>query len=544
MQVVGSSRISNTTYLAVSSIYWTLFLTITNTTLNLDIQTALLVITPAAGIASLLWVARIEEVFITRMIVSGLLRSPSGTFVRYHLGYSILNMQPWKEAIEFEQVTIEKNLRNELKRVLRSPLLKEEMESIFQLFWLLISIPALFLLLGLASAQSLEFPEVLILLVVFGYLVDVVFLLIMLVRKRPWSSRILGYAFCSWFIDTIRTIFRRRESFSKGMNPQFPLGVPPYFSQRDNDSEVFIERVESWTKELVSLANREDWNGFDRNLEQFLNSQSLLYHQTHRFKIFDSVVSDLIWSYKREKILEPYSEGNATNSFEQIYPFLFRFRTREKILDALSEISYLNSEFVKSKDSWSSKLVFFLEGWVHVKTWSDIYSILSQNLMSELSERVIQAIAELPFFMNDINFNLSKLCSFRGSKHIWLVNAISCLNKAVDRDLIEPLIVFLTATNWGIVPKEYLKECSPHVRPLILEIETDISAIEIRYVVFNVIHDSRNIDVDKVAANLLRYKSDPEYKKMISELERLIASNPGKTYANRAKEILEKMNAN
>ncbi|MHA1137590.1 MAG: hypothetical protein ACTSSE_13985 [Candidatus Thorarchaeota archaeon] len=65
MQVVGSSRISNTAYLAVASIYWTLFLTVTEFPLILDVQTALVLVTPPAGIAALLWVLRVEEFLIT-----------------------------------------------------------------------------------------------------------------------------------------------------------------------------------------------------------------------------------------------------------------------------------------------------------------------------------------------------------------------------------------------------------------------------------------------------------------------------------------------
>jgi hypothetical protein len=495
IQVVGSSRISNTTYLAVSSIYWTLILVITNVPLNLDIQTTLLLITPAGGIASILWVLRLEEVFVVRLMLFGFTRSQNGKFIRYHMGHLTLHTQPWKEAIDFEPLSVAGLLREEAKRVMRSPLLKNEMEALYHLFWLVFSIPALLVLFGISQQASME---VLLTLASLALVIDIILIFIIILRKQVWTFRVLGFAYCSWCTDLLRTISRRRESFSSSKNMYYPMKQPSYFPQRDSDADHFINRIGPWIDEMASLADREDWSGFERNLEIFLNSQDIFYKQENRLKLADSLVSDLIWSYKRQKVVGPYPEEAVTISYDQFHPLHHLGNTKLIVADALEETQIL--EPLHSKASWNTKEKKFLSDWDSLNTWEGIYEILPESILSELSYIVIQALAELPFFLDDPRFNLEELYQIRGPQRLWMVDLVIVLHKAVDRGFISPLIVFKASIRWNIMPKEYIEQCSPKIRPLILELETSIPPIELKYIARKVITDSPSIDTSKVAS--------------------------------------------
>lgn len=233
IQVVGSSRISNTVYLAVASVYWTLYITLSGFPLNLDVQTTLLLVTPPAGIAALLWILRAEELVINKFLLSFLSGYAGGRFIRYYMGYSIINVRPWKEYFfEIEYTPIHKSLKYELIRVLRAPQMKEEIETLHQFFWLLFSIPAVLALLNLSLL-----PAQVLGLLSAAILIDILLVIVIAFRKRAWPGRVLGLAFCAWIADTIDTMNRRRNTFGTGMYSRYPLETPQYYPARESDSE-------------------------------------------------------------------------------------------------------------------------------------------------------------------------------------------------------------------------------------------------------------------------------------------------------------------
>jgi len=206
------------------------------------------------------------------------------------------------------------------------------------------------------------------------------------------------------------------------------------------------------------------------------------------------------------------------------------------VTNALEETRIL--EPLHSKASWNTKEKKFLSDWDSLNTWEDIYKILPEFILSELSFIVIQALAELPFFLDDHRFNLEELYQIRGPKRLWIVDLVIVLHKAVDRGFISPLTVFMASIRWNIMPKEYIEQCSPQMRPLILELETSIPPIELKYITRKVITDSPNIDTSKVASSLSRFGDDPEFGEIVKIIRGVVQSNPGKPHATRAKEIL------
>jgi len=533
MQVVGSSRISNTAYLAVASIYWTLFLTVTEFPLILDVQTALVLVTPPAGIAALLWVLRVEEFLITRFLLFWMPKYPNGKFIRYHMGYSAVHIQPWKESLD-DLTTISQSLKKEARRVLRSPFLKEEMENIFQLFWLMISVPAIFIILGLQLSVS---ENGFWILVIIAIVLNIVLFLVTITRKRVWPFRALGLAFCNWYIDMIGGMDRRRISFSPDKNLQFPLRHPKFFPQHEPISTIFAEKTTPWIDELLAIVNREDWHGFEQNLVTFLNSQDVYYKKMTTSDIFTTLVNDIIWSFKRKRVMEPYEEG-VTISFDQAHPLGHLRRTKLYTLDALKETDGLRPK--TSTVSWITELTDFLETLDTLLGWEEIYRILSKEIVEKLPEHTMKALAEIPFFMNNPKFKLEEIWNFRAQK-LWTLDVTMCFCKAVDQKLIAPLTVFMIASRWGVMPKHYVKECGPLVRPLILEVDAGIPALELKEVIFEVIRDSPNLDTMKVVTTLTSYKHDSGFEDIVKSLRRTVQSHSGALHSKKVKVILEKL---
>ncbi|MHA2082045.1 MAG: hypothetical protein ACW99H_12975, partial [Candidatus Thorarchaeota archaeon] len=190
---------------------------------------------------------------------------------------------------------------------------------------------------------------------------------------------------------------------------------------------------------------------------------------------------------------------------------------------------------------WKTEIRKFLQNWTKLLSWKDIYNVISKEVFDKLPQRTVQTLTELPFFVDDSLFKLSELCNFRSQKPLWALDSVLCLQKAVDKKLIEPEIIFDAATSWGVMPNQYIEQCSPRVKPLFLEVQTDLPAIEIKYVVHKVIVDCRNLDTDKVASNLLRYKDDPEFKEITTQIKNVILGYPRKFPESIAKQILEKL---
>ncbi|MDF1537671.1 MAG: hypothetical protein P1Q69_02070 [Candidatus Thorarchaeota archaeon] len=532
MQVVGSSRISNTAYLGVASIYWTLFITLIGFPLNLDVQTALILVTPPAGIAAFLWILRIEEYTILRILLGFLPRYKRGTFIRFHMGHTILHLQSWKEAL-LEEGSIVKSLQQEVRRTLRSPLLKEEMEGLYQLFWLVFSTPPLFLVL------RINLPEYTLIFDIISLTLVLLSLLITLYRKRAWPMRVLGFSFCSWTLDTISTSARRRESFGVQLAyGSYPRGAPSYFPLQELSAGSFQNKTEPWLKEISNHANSEDWHGFDMKLTSFLESQIIGYNRNLLIDSFNSLVTDIIWAHKRTKIIGLIT-GRVILNFDRVHPPNYLGMAKRIVLDAIIEVEKEIS--MDPHKTWNSNLRDFLSKWDSMESWEDIFSIISQNIISQLTPLVLQALAELPYFMNDKTDECDEICKFRGHERLLVLDVILCLQRAVDRKYISPLVVFKAATEWGILPRTYIKDSSPHVRSLILEVETNLPAIELKKVMTDVLLKSPNIDTDKVASNLLRYKNDSEFENMLKMLQNIGRKYPTNKVGSKAKEILVKM---
>lgn len=537
MQVVGSSRISNTVYLGVASIYWTLYITLSEFQLNLDVQTVLLLITPPAGIAAILWILRIEEIAITKFLLIFLSGYNGGISIRYYMGYSIIHLQPWKEYFfDLDKYrSISKSLNYELTRVFRTPQMKEEIESLHQLFWLLFSIPGVLTLLNLSLL-----PQYMLGIILTSLLIDLVLVIIIMVRKRSWPARILGLSFCIWMTDTINTMNRRRNLFSTGSSERFPLRTPQYYPNREPDSQWFIEKLEPWVSELMTMAKNEDWMGFEKNMAVFIETIDSLYKQENRLNLINSLVNDVIWSIKRKKVIGPIPTG-VTVDPDMFQPIKYRAKAEALVLDSFSAIDRMHS--FRIINGWMNLNEEFVKGWKSLSDWENLYKLVTLKMMQELTENTIEALAELPFFLDNPNVKLNEICKLGGSKQNWTLNIILCLQNAIDRDLISPDVVFDVATRWGIVPRDYIEQCSFKIKCLILEVETNLPLVELKYVIRKVIHDCNNLDYDKVASNLLRYKNDSEFLETIDIIRDLL-SRPEKPHAVRAKAILEKMGIN
>lgn len=501
LSVVGSSRISNTIYVAVASIYWTFFLTLTGIPLNIDVDTVLLVISPSAIIASFLWAIQLEERIITKLLIFSLVRSRFGQFIRYHMGYVTIFLKLWQSSMVFRN-TIRESLTLEIKRALRSRLLKDDMNELYQLLWLLISIPPVSYLLLIISNHPIEFISLL------SLSLSVILIIPIYSRKREKSSQVLKLAFCNWLAESIDSDNRRRNRFE-------------FFREiSDAHNPEFRKSMYSWAQELLQYVDKGDWEGFEKNMGIFLDSLETHHHEQTIENEIDYLVGDLIWFYNLELKKDPRPSGKIIPYLRAI-PTIVLLRAPEVYLDSLNEIR----DFIEGSKPkgliWGSEIREFFERWKDLESWNAIYYILTKNTVRMLSEKNVKGIARLPFLYGGDIDNYQKMCDIHHENPVERVsNLANCMMKYVDRNFIQALLCYRTVTRWGVSPKVYIASTSARIWKVMFEEYVELSSEDMHYIYEKRFDKVTKLDSKKVAANLNHYENSSHYDEILKHLKR------------------------
>lgn len=254
LQVVSSSRIGNAIYITAGYVIGTWLLTIWQVPILPTVETALIVIPFSAFIGAILWATEPERHFIEAMVGLYVQVSPHGRATRKLMARCILLIRPWQTSIRGED-RIQSVVSNESTRVLRSQPLRNDVEKLSQLFWLvLLSFPVLFLF-GQVH-ESLE-GSWLALSILFSFAVSFP----VLWQKRRRRFLVLWLALSIWITETISTTARRRKTLSAFRDSS-------HYAVAEQST---IDSINLLSSELIRLSVSKDWEGVFRNGRDFAN---------------------------------------------------------------------------------------------------------------------------------------------------------------------------------------------------------------------------------------------------------------------------------
>lgn len=497
--------------------FWTVYVTSTGQVLLPDVQTAIIIIPASAGIAALLWAFELEHIVIGRSVMAVLRRSPHAAWSRYVMAFTVLFLRPWQSSIDPVKVTVAKSQMEGIQRVLRSSLLSKNMEDLYYLFWLEISlIPYIYL----ASRVMPEFAQ---LTTGFGLVLGAAALLCVLYRKGLMLLSIPGLAYCNWYVSVVDADEAKRKTIRR--------------IQQVNEYPVtdFRSIVRVRVQDLLKQAEQGDWMGFRDGHDALINMMSSLVHETSILHI-RSLVVDLLWSYEQIASYEPLPTG-VTLPFAVVLPMEVRVQARAQVLDALSELSSFEKE--NPKPDWQSEILAFIDSWKLLDNWYKIYSILTEDIIRKLNQETVRRLAVLPsnYWKDGRKVGFADSCNIGDSPPRWPMELAVCLFYAEDRKMLDAKTVVDAATKWHVWPDEYSRAYSAGVRKLLAEESMGIPAMQFKKVLEDLISRTGGLDSMKTATNIAHYRGDPEFGEILKELSRLGKS--GKHYATVANDVLK-----
>ncbi len=527
MQVVGSSRISNTIYLTVGSVYWTLFLQNSGIPLDISIETALVIIPIAAMFGTVLWAMQPERRIIEAIIFAYAKRSRRGRMTRLWMARSYLLILPWESTYDF-QPPIKDLHKREVSRVIHSSILKEELEDVFQLFWLVVITPPLVFLL------SVSIPIIQGYALFGGALFIALVTVPILYRKRRLLKTILQISFFRWLSETI---YRDKEN--RRTNPEF-LQYPEELVQSRDGLEISTSR-------LIDLALLKDWEGFTLNVEHL---EPLLDEKLPKILTglqYDRIIQFNIWWVKsglQDAI--PYNTidvgsrmiEDCIDILNQPYE-VYRF---EELKESESGFfKRLKSIFIDPESKKSMRLDKGLQEmeagirFLNKEREIDyeplrVYQILTKDTFSELDSKTIQEICLLPYLLNEreissetriIAENVSTPSEFVG----FLLEAIEVRigRKYSDRISESVVKIFLSipslAHRLSVDPREYYSSCGPLTIGRFLEDDIGQTAEQILRWMQEIIEEAETLDYKKCTELIFSKFDETDFESLIKNLD-------------------------
>lgn len=514
LQVVGSSRISNTVYVGVGSILWTWTLLTFQVEMDLSIQTVALLVTPASAIAAILWAAQIERGVILR-ILNSILMMGTG-FIRYHMGWMVIFLKPWQSTTLELFEPIEDTLRRSLRRTLERPSFLTDIDELSQLFWFSVTVYPVLNILEMLQPRFIGLTG-------GTPLIIAVFVLFVIIRLRKRPQHVAYLAVLTWVSETMNADARRRKTLAR-----LPQLDDRHHAETREVYEVMI-------KEMLSLAEADDWEGFARNSERFLNLLESPNRENQLIESFDVLVSDLLHQYEQDAIQGPMPSG-VTIAFLRMLPSIIASEGKSHVEDALDEINGI-SEY----DEYGQFLYEFTSRWSQMKGWKDLYSLFSSQTIRMLSHKNIKDLAHLPFLYDGIGKYEWRIDSIfdPGNSQFWPLHLIQSMLNAEQANLLDARSVFHTITEWDVSPIQICGQCGVRVLPLFLEERHKFKLTDISKILKQILTRTQNIDPDKAASNLLHFKSDPGFPSIRDKLVTYAGGN--KEYAEISAQILSRM---
>jgi len=526
MQVVGSSKINNTIYLTVGSVYWTWLLQITGFPLSVTIETALVVIPIAAVAGTVLWAFQIEHSVVERIIHSYTQRGTRGKMIRVWMARTYLIIMPWESSYDI-QPTIREMQKREVGRVVKSETLHQEYEDMYQLFWIMAITPPLVQLLTgtILWLQAFVLPASLAVILIIA--------LPVLHRKRGIVKLTLQLAFFRWLHETISRDIENRKTDSRLL--LYPDGL-----------RISRDGIQQFSSRIVELAHRKDWDGFTLNVEHF--EPILERNLPSYFSEFDynRVIRYWVWLVRTclddnmlfESIrVGPRMLANALETLDQpnnMYLYLelkqsegsFRNRVKSIFLGIkIPRRAWLDTELVhfekgvrsltvESEDDWdplrvfriiSNKTIRFLEP----ETVRTLSILLCFFLRKEIPKTVPQDTQSDSGVIRLVNFLIRSIEEGVGDKYLDQVTP------SVEKFF---LLMPLLAHHWGVDPKDYLSSCGPLTVHCLLEYNLGQTPNEILNWIQRILETAEEMDYNKVVLLLLQKFDDDGFRRLIGEL--------------------------
>jgi hypothetical protein len=514
LQVVGSSRISNTVYVGVGSILWTWLILSFQVEIELSVQTVALLVTPASAIAAFLWAAKVERAVILRILITMMMMRTR--FIRYHMGWMVIFLRPWQSTTLELYDPIEDTVRRALRRTLQRPSFFNDIDELSQLFWFTVIVYPVLNILEMLQPTFIG-------LVGWSPMIVIVFVLFVMIRLRKRPQHVEHLAFLTWVNETMNTNTRRRKTIAH--LPQF-----------DNRHHAEIRDVyEVMIKEILSLAEADDWEGFERNSVWFLNHVEITNDKDRLIEAFDVLVSDLLHQYEQDAIQGPMQSG-VTIEFLRMLPSIIAARGKSQVEDALDEINSLSEN-----DQYGQFLYEFTSRWSQMKDWRDLYGLFSTETIRMLTHKNIKDLAHLPFLFDGVKKYEPRIKSMFHSENpqVWPLNLIQSMLYAEQANHLDARSVFNAITVWDVSPIHYFDQCGVRVLPLFLEERSKIKLAEINKILKQILTKTQNIDPDKAASNLLHFKLDSVFPLIRDKLTRNARGH--KIYAEISAQILERI---
>ncbi|MHA2143486.1 MAG: hypothetical protein ACXADD_18570, partial [Candidatus Thorarchaeota archaeon] len=392
MQVVGSSRISNTVYLAVASLYWTVALEWLGVSIDFltdPVTTALVIIPVASGIGVVLWAWEPEKQFFYWLFPKYLPYTTQGLRIRGHMGKVVLLLRRWRSSTVLTDPLLTE-MRKEVRRVLESLELKEDMERLFQLFWVFLAVFPFFYLVGSSSVVIREYY------IVIGLVACTIVAAPIYRAKSRRPRQVLQYSLALWIIEAIVADERKRSGL---------------------DHELFLKRgggelkqtLLNVAKDGITLLARKDWVGFEKLASQQVEFIEGFIPSVLTDEYLNDFVQDTIWSIlKIHQFRDSFKETHANilhlnirrqfiNAFEEIRSSFLQVCGRlAKVRYALKGIGDLVPSILSANVRAFLEDYFWKESGTHpnIPMWP--YLNLNKEILERFSRSTFHRLRELP----------------------------------------------------------------------------------------------------------------------------------------------------
>ena len=390
MQVVGSSRVNNTVYLAVGSIYWTAILAFYGQLPGISIETAIttafVVIPYASIIGVLLWAFKIESWVIRKAILFIIPKFNRGKAARFNMATITLIIKHWQVST-LKPSTIPRTLQKESLRIIQSLNLRQDMEELFNLFWVVaVSYPLAYLF---GTKIQVVQDQTIILSLAFIAIISIP----VLYRRRKRMGHITDLALCQWMNELLVTDLRLRRDrrIADKVYPIYPYNLK------------FYTQLTEWTSGLISLIMKEDWEGFEENmtsLKSFLQTEGshFLTQPEHQPSIFDDYTLDLLYLIAASR---DESQSSSKSPLRTTNMAKSSVDTALKQLELFSEVHSKALE-IKYDHRRDHGLIHDLQKEVDkfLDEWESIFRYFTRNTIELLSEDTLTALHELPYSMH------------------------------------------------------------------------------------------------------------------------------------------------
>ncbi len=380
LQVVSSSRIGNAIYFTAGSIIAALVLPLFGFPLDLTVDTVLVVIPVSALFGSILWASQPDRKSIELFIILYLKLIP--VVFRKLMADLVLFLRPWEMQV-FEARRISVTIREESLRISRSAQLRSDIDEVTHVIWVVVLSFLTLILLEPFLEMWLQILPVLWIMFVLTVTIPAY------LRKRSRPRAILLLAMCTWLDELLKNEEHLRSSEGWAIQEFQP------------DSELSERRnsLGHWARSLIEVASREDWDGFGRNAENFIE------YLNATFQDMEPICKEVTFNY-----LGGWAHylGDQGNFFFRTIIINATLQIRDAILE-ITESKDLPEDFSVLSSYSISNLIDIVPilrrstkitkdaGWIASPIhFAEFIGLLQPSLVSEMPTQILKALYDLP----------------------------------------------------------------------------------------------------------------------------------------------------